>query len=138
MSEWKQNLIDFNMALPEKDIKDTEKRISHIMKKSMKTSNSIGDIITFQRVNPMIGSDGMSTTKIENLQAHHPMLKCKQGRLSRGLVKTLKKPVIDSQAVKIPKWKQAASERARAEIQSNKERKRKKAKTIDFELKSSF
>ena len=60
MSVWKQNLIDFNMMLPKEHIKDTEKNISHIMKKGItkSKSNSIGDVITFQRVNPMAGSDG--------------------------------------------------------------------------------
>ena len=60
MSVWKQNLIDFNMMLPKEHIKDTERKISHIMKKGItkSKSNSIGDVITFQRVNPMAGSDG--------------------------------------------------------------------------------
>ena len=60
MSVWKQNLVDFNMMLPKEHIKDTEKNISHIMRKGItkSKSNSIGDVITFQRVNPMAGSDG--------------------------------------------------------------------------------
>ena len=60
MSVWKQNLVDFNMMLPKEHIKDTERKISHIMKKGItkSKSNSIGDVITFQRVNPMAGSDG--------------------------------------------------------------------------------
>ena len=60
MSVWKQNLIDFNMMLPKEHIKDTERNISHIMRKGItkSKSSSIGDVITFQRVNPMAGSDG--------------------------------------------------------------------------------
>ena len=60
MSVWKQNLVDFNMMLPKEHIKDTERNISHIMRKGItkSKSSSIGDVITFQRVNPMAGSDG--------------------------------------------------------------------------------
>ena len=47
MSEWKQNLIDHNLNFTKEQIKDTEKKISHLMKKDLSNRSKIGDIITF-------------------------------------------------------------------------------------------
>ena len=110
MSEWKQNLIDHNLNFTKEQIKDTEKKISRLMKKDLSTRSRIGDIITFQRVNPMSGSDGKSTTKVENLLNHMPMLKYQKNKLSRRVDKTLKKPIIEQQSFKPSKQIKPSSE----------------------------